>query len=310
MSRAQIRRLARLEKQAVPYIARNRREQEARAEALASGREKYFVVVANLAVLILYGHPRVGEPLTCAWRRCVESKAWQACREKHPPVNARGKESPFDEGGAESMAQYFRAYILPDLPGADETAKLNAILAKAPPWLLWFTHAEVPILFLGLKLPDLSSMCRFERPEAFPHDPLPYGAFEGRRLPEGAEDHDLESFLGLMRRDRIANEGQDLLLQAHFTPRQHLRALRMKESATTGGSASGSPRARRDDRPELTSVAALLRDMSRTSGFVPGATLPPDKASQRATCASTPPSSVTRPTGARPQLPRARSRQF
>ena len=75
MSRAQIRRLARLEKQAVPYIARNRREQEARAEALASGREKYFVVVANLAVLILYGHPRVGEPLTCAWRRCVESKA-------------------------------------------------------------------------------------------------------------------------------------------------------------------------------------------------------------------------------------------
>jgi hypothetical protein len=149
MSRAQIRRLARLEKQAVPYIARKRREQEARAEALASGREKYFVVVANLAVLILYGDPQVGEPLTCAWRRCVESKAW------------------------------------------------------------------------------------------------------GRRLPEGAEDHDLELFLGLMRRDRIANEGQDPLLQAHLTPRQHLRALRMKESATTGGSASGSPQARTDDWPDL-----------------------------------------------------------
>jgi hypothetical protein len=217
MSRTRARQVARLEKLALPYIERKRREQEARAEARASEREKQFALVANLAVLILYGHPQVGEPLTFAWRRCVESKAWQACREKHPPVNAHGKESPFDEGGAESIAQYFRAYILPDLPGADETAKLNAILAKAPPWLLWFTHAELPILSLGLKLLDLSSMCRFERPEAFPDDPLPYGAFEGRRLPEGAEDHDLELFLGLMRRDRIANEGQDPLLQAHLT---------------------------------------------------------------------------------------------
>jgi hypothetical protein len=101
MSRTRARQVARLEKLALPYIDRKRREQEARAEARASEREKHFALVANLAVLILYGHPQVGEPLTFAWRRCVESKAWQACLEKHPPANARGKESPFDEGGAE-----------------------------------------------------------------------------------------------------------------------------------------------------------------------------------------------------------------
>jgi hypothetical protein len=41
-----------------------------------------------------------------------------------------------------------------------------------PPWLLWFTQAEFAILFLGLKLPDLSSMARFARPRVF-YDHLP-----------------------------------------------------------------------------------------------------------------------------------------
>jgi len=277
-----------LEKLALPYIERKRREQEARA----SEREKHFAVVANLAVLILYGHPQVGEPLTFAWRRCVESKAWQACRAKHPPVNAHGKESPFDDQGAESIAQYFRDYILPTLPGADETAKLNAVLAKAPPWLLWFTRAELLILSLGLKLPDLSSMSGFDRPKVLGYHHLPDGAFEPCRLPKGVEDKMLWLLLGLMRREpavlatlpprmRIANEREEPI---DLTPRERLLALRMEERATTSGGAGGSPQAHADDRPELASVAALLRAMSRTSGLVPGATLPPDKASLGATC--------------------------
>ena len=51
------------------------------------------------------------------------------------------------------IATYFRAYFIPDLPGADETEKLNAIFEKAPLWLLWFTHCDVYGRILGLKLP-------------------------------------------------------------------------------------------------------------------------------------------------------------
>ena len=87
--------------------------------------------MANLAVLILFGHPQVGEPLTFAWRRCVEFEGLASVPCKAPAREAHGKENPFDDQGAESIAQYFRDYILPTLPGADETAKLNAILAKA-----------------------------------------------------------------------------------------------------------------------------------------------------------------------------------
>jgi hypothetical protein len=289
MSRTRLRQVARLEKRALPYIAQKRRDAEERAASEASKREKNFITVANLAVLILYGNPKVGEPLTCAWQRCLESEAWKACRERHPRIGAegRGKESPFNDQGARSIAQYFREYILPGLPGTDETKKLNAVLAKAPPWLLWFAHAEIPILSLGLKLPDLSRLCHFDRPEAFGH--LPDGAFERRRLPEGVEDDELGFVLGLIRRDpavlarlspreRIACERMAPIPQANLTPRERMRALRTKQKRTTSGSWDGSPQAQTDEWREFASVAALLRAMSRDSGLIPGARLP-DKAS-------------------------------
>jgi hypothetical protein len=254
MSRVGFRRVARLEKRALPYIERKRRSaQEERARS-ASRLENCFVKIANLAVLILYGDPKIGEPLSCAWRRCLETETWKACREGHPDID---KEALFDEQGAQSIAQYFREYILPDLPGAEETEKLNAVLAKAPAWLLWFTNAELSVMCLGLKLPDLSSMSRFARPEDCTDD-LPDGAFELRRLPDGVEDQTLCLFLEL--------ERKELALEAKLTPRERLRALRSKESAAM--SESDSPQSPIDKRPAGEAVAALLRRMSQDSAFV------------------------------------------
>jgi hypothetical protein len=183
MSRVRFRQVARLEKRALPYIERKRRYAEERE---ASGREGAFVIAANLALLLLHGDPKIGEPLTCAWQRCVKSKEWKASREKHPDyigTYGRDEEGPFTDWAAKHIAQYFRKYFLPALLGADETEKLNAIFTGAPAWLLWFTHAEAPILRLGLKLPDLSSISRFARPDRL--GCLPDGAFEWRRLPDG-----------------------------------------------------------------------------------------------------------------------------
>ncbi len=84
MSRTRLRQVARLEQRALPYIEEKRREQEERDACI---RESASVIAANLAFLILYGDPRIGEPLIYACRRCLESPAWKACREKHPDYN-------------------------------------------------------------------------------------------------------------------------------------------------------------------------------------------------------------------------------
>ena len=123
MSQFRPRQITRLEKRALPYIARKQQQNE---ERLAASRERAFIKVANIVLLLLYGDPRIGE-LTIAWRRWLECEAWKACRTKHSdPIRALGREAtPFSDEGARSLAEYSRQYILPDLSGADETEKLK-----------------------------------------------------------------------------------------------------------------------------------------------------------------------------------------
>src|SRR6516225_9605835 len=100
MSRGRLRQIARLEQRALPYIARRQRDRE---ETMAQGRERCFIVAANLALLLLYGDPKIGEPLTDAWQRCLQSDAWKELRARHPdPLRAYGffEATPFDEAGA------------------------------------------------------------------------------------------------------------------------------------------------------------------------------------------------------------------
>jgi hypothetical protein len=113
MSRTRARQVARLEKLALPYIERRRQEVQMR-------RDEAFVIIANLALLVLYGKPAIGEPLTCAWGRCLASGALKADRAMRSDL---ARKNPFDAQGARSVANYFRAHILPELPGADERDK-------------------------------------------------------------------------------------------------------------------------------------------------------------------------------------------
>jgi hypothetical protein len=215
MSRTRLRQVARLERCALPYIERKRRYD---GETAASLRESAFRRAASVALLILHGDPRLGEPLRDAWVRCLQSPAWKACRAKHPDYIGRyDEEAPFNMLGARGLAQYFRSYFLPELPGADETEKLNAVFAKAPIWLLWFTHADVIGVVLGLKVPDLSTKARFGRPGITLV--LPDGTFEWRRLPDGAEDK-WNAMARQHRRERLA-------LPDNLTTRERRRVLRL-----------------------------------------------------------------------------------
>ena len=56
-----------------------------------------------------------------------------------------------------------RHVIISEYSGADEKQKLEAALASAPPWLLWFTFADYSAKLLNLKIPDLSEVTRFMR---------------------------------------------------------------------------------------------------------------------------------------------------
>ena len=237
MIQARFRQIARLEKLATPYIKRRR---EGKANMLEFMRKQAFDHVANLSLLILYGNPKIDEPLLNAWDRVRKSAAWQECRNNHPKFAEYGREdqgdfcehkckvsedgteyfdrlsgmyiaTPFDNLGLNYIAKYFRSYFIPDLPGADETEKLNAILEKAPLWLLWFTHGDVYGSILGLKLPDFTSAHRFARKW---FNPFP-GGFDWRPLPHGETDK------------LYASKKQNVGDMAEMTPRQRKRALKI-----------------------------------------------------------------------------------
>ncbi len=162
MRQLRFRRVARFEQLANAYLQRRQKHEISMIEYL---RPSACDIVANLSCLILYGEPKIDEPLRNAWERCRKSAAWRACREKHGGFDGNVEEdgTPFDRPGVYRIAKYFREFFLPDLPGADEIGKYSLIFKEAPPWLLWFTHADVEAYILGIELPDLSEVSCFAR---------------------------------------------------------------------------------------------------------------------------------------------------
>jgi hypothetical protein len=156
---------------------------------LEAMRDRALTRLANVSVLILYGAPRIDEPLTEAWERCRTSPVWLSYIEKCGGWDEYGgnRFGSLFRYAEERIGKYFRKNILPDHPGADEIQKLSAILKKAPPWLLWFTYADLEARILGIELPDLSSVDRFMRNETGLSG-FPSGPFECLPRPDGVED--------------------------------------------------------------------------------------------------------------------------
>jgi len=187
MSHSRFRQVARLETFALPYIQRRLADDTERMESF---RSRAFSLVASLCVLLLYGDPHIDEPLSEAWSRSLQSdalKAWgENCLDSEEG-NCDRRSDPFSKEGAMHVAEYFRQRLMPDLPGANDTEKLNAILKTAPTWLLWFTCADFYGRSLGLEIPDVSRMSRFERHNTI-WGGLPSGRFERDPLPPGKGD--------------------------------------------------------------------------------------------------------------------------
>jgi hypothetical protein len=225
MSRARFRQTTRLERLAAAYL---RPKDNAHSGFEQSVRNYALVHTANASALILYGDPKIDEPLSFAWRRCLASAEWQKRREKYGGWDEYGRDTcgdPVVGFGATRIAKYFREYFLPDLPGADEVEKFSLIFKKAPPWLLWFTYGDANARILGIKLPDLSTAQRFNRDiRNFGMDQLPNGPFECHFRADGIEDQ-----VAIWTKDlmiKIKNKYKDESYAVTPRERKRLRTLR------------------------------------------------------------------------------------
>ena len=155
VSRGKSRRIARLE---VLADRRFRSEQLAKAEYQKRVRDGSFLTIASACLIVLYGTPRIDEPLAEAWIRSLKTLLHE-----FPGFAENGRATPFDFLGAAVVAGDFRQYVLPRLPGADENKKICRVLASAPQWLLWHANVDRSCAAYGIKVPDVFSMQRFDR---------------------------------------------------------------------------------------------------------------------------------------------------
>jgi hypothetical protein len=172
--------------------------------------------LAIVSILTLYGAPKIDESLRNAWQRCLQSAPWRACREEHGGFDEYGGERGdiFIAFSGARIGEYFRKYLLPSFPGADETEKLGGILQKTPDWLVWFSHTDLSAAILGLDVPNLSRVKRFARKHTTAWC-LPEGPFELKPLAPGECDQ-----FYVRRSMTLADKLKGM------TPRQQKRLLR------------------------------------------------------------------------------------
>jgi hypothetical protein len=212
MNQTRFRQIARLEQLAQPYIQRKQQIekewQRTRRGAAANA--------AVLAFVIRYGDPQIGEPLSRAWERFINSHVWTECCDnweaieleqlewnkygvKTPPSNCfvwgprPYQSSPHSRDGVFLTGAYLRHELIARFSGATGKQKLEGVFASAPPWLMWFAFADYTAELLGLSLPDLSSVVGFARSKTDFDNwyGLPSGPFVPRPWPDGPDNEPL-----------------------------------------------------------------------------------------------------------------------
>ena len=105
----------------------------------------------EVAAVVLYGEPKIAEPLSVAHLRMQEKldKQFAAAADEYW-IRERGEKADPIRRGIFCQKLMFDA-----LPGAGVKLKFERIFSKAPVWLLHFTGIEWDAKLLGFKLPKL-----------------------------------------------------------------------------------------------------------------------------------------------------------
>ena len=85
-----------------------------------------------MAILLLDGNPKIGEPLTEAWQRGLQSEGWQAYRAKYSqPILAYGCEAtPFGPEGS-SVRRILSAIYSPRPAGRWRSGKIECAVSES-----------------------------------------------------------------------------------------------------------------------------------------------------------------------------------
>ena len=148
-----------------------------RDEENAPSRWARFHAV-GVAAVVLYGKPKIAEPLSVARHRMQEKldKQFGAAADESW-LRQRGEKVPPNSRGA-----FYSVLMFDALPGADDNLKFERIFSKAPVWLLNFTGIEWDAKLLGFRLrklvgaPALGKEARLDRNQ-WPF--LPEGTIDG-----------------------------------------------------------------------------------------------------------------------------------
>jgi hypothetical protein len=146
MNRSTIRKLSQLEGLAI--VEAKRRDAWLRQAARDHA--------TRLATLILYGDPKIEEPLANAWHRALSHLGMTHIHDAH-------------------LTSCLSAKVIAALPGDSENAKLTRVLSSAAPWLRHFCMAWLDARLLGIDLPEIS-------------EPIPEFGRDGRRDMESWPD--------------------------------------------------------------------------------------------------------------------------
>jgi hypothetical protein len=119
-----------------------------RDEETAPAQWAYYHAI-RVAAVVLYGEPKIAEPLSVAHLRMQEKLAKQFGAAADEYWQLEGKVHPSLRG------TYYAEFMFNALPGADVNLKFERIFSNAPIWLLHFTGIEWDAKLLGFKLPKL-----------------------------------------------------------------------------------------------------------------------------------------------------------
>jgi hypothetical protein len=148
--------LTKLEKSRVPF--------EIRFDLI---RESVRLHTTAVAAIVLYGEPKIDEPLVRAWERTlvyhkIDEQAWtpnniaeEDAEEVGPELRAAERMYP----AIVDDPDYGRPHSWwdPGVVHAPQSARFTEIFRTAPVWLLQFTHIDGDAPVLEFELPDMSA---------------------------------------------------------------------------------------------------------------------------------------------------------
>jgi hypothetical protein len=162
--------LSKTEKLVAAALVKREQTQEIFVRAFNHMRPLVRPHTTAVAAIVIWGEPKIDEPLICAWRRTLAyhgldreeaTKELEVCPDDDVDDRRRTKEKvlgtklyPIVVNDVDYQRPYH--WWNPDIVHAPESARFMEVFKDAPVWLLQFTKLSVDAELFEFVLPDLS----------------------------------------------------------------------------------------------------------------------------------------------------------